>query len=196
MVLIMLSMGVAYSTRSFQVYNEETVHPYATLTFQDGSRVVIELYPEYAPNTVNNFIFLAEQSFYNQTYINQLLPDLLIQLGDPIGNGYGYPGYFIESECTFNGYLNKLSHTKGTVSMARGTSFNTEGSQFFIVLEDHPDLNGQYAAFGKVIEGLDFLIQLSNQDLASAKSEYILTSLTVDTLGFTFEEPTIFTAKE
>lgn len=135
--------------------------PRAVITLNNGTTFKIELYPEEAPNTVTNFIELSKSDFYHKTFLNRKIPGYLIQMGDPIGNGHGFPGYVIKSECRYNGVDNKLKHTKGTVSMARSSQFNTEGSQFFILLTDDASLNGQYSAFGRVIEGLDDLETIS-----------------------------------
>lgn len=143
----------------------EEAHPIAKIHFSNGESIKMELYPEQAPNTVRNFIYLAEKDFYNGTFVNRVIPGYFIQTGDPIGNGYGYPGYFIESECKYNGVRNRLTHTKGTVSMARSSEFNTEGCQFFILLEDDKSLNGQYAAFGRVVEGIESLENMGTIEL-------------------------------
>lgn len=135
----------------------QEARPIAIVDFSSGESIKIELYPEEAPNTVRNFVYLVENDFYNGTFINRIVPGYFIQSGDPIGDGYGYPGYFIKSECKYNGIRNRLAHTKGTVSMARSSDFDTEGSQFFVLLEDDKSLNGQYASFGRVIEGIESL---------------------------------------
>lgn len=168
-------------------------HPTAQVTLSNGEDFKIELYPEEAPNTVNNFIYLATRKFYNNTVINRILPDYLVQVGDTLGNGYGFPGYFIKSECRYNGVDNKLKHTKGTVSMARGDKFNTEGSQFFILLTDDRGLNGQYSAFGKVIEGMESIEQLNNLAKMDGTGENLIsiTNITIDTFGETYEKPQV-----
>ncbi|MGL6173579.1 MAG: peptidylprolyl isomerase [Cellulosilyticaceae bacterium] len=172
-MIIFVSMGCLIVVTLWLV-GEKTVltqqiiggtRPVATVYFNTGQQIKIELYPEEAPNTVENFIYLAQQGFYEKTYVNRIIPGYLIQAGDPIGNGYGYPGYFIASECRYNGTKNRLSHTKGTVSMARAQDFNTEGSQFFVLLEDDRSLNGQYSAFGRVIEGLEILESMTTLEL-------------------------------
>lgn len=162
----------------------EGTRPIATVYFNTGQQIRIELYPEEAPNTVENFIYLAQQGFYEETYVNRIIPGYLIQAGDPIGNGYGYPGYFIASECKYNGIKNRLSHIKGTVSMARAQDFNTEGSQFFVLLEDDRSLNGQYSAFGRVVEGLEILESMTTLELDEnykPREELLIEKIEVET---------------
>lgn len=162
----------------------EEAHPIATIHFSNGESIKMELYPEQAPNTVRNFIYLAEKDFYNGTFINRVIPGYFIQLGDPIGNGYGYPGYFIKSECKYNGVRNRLTHTKGTVSMARSSAFDTEGCQFFILLEDDKSLDGQYASFGRVIEGIE---SLENMGTIELDENYLpRESITIDSIELEF----------
>lgn len=174
-------------------------NPIATVMLSTGEVFKIELYPDEAPNTVANFISLAESGFYNQTYMNRILPGYLVQIGDPIGNGYGFPGYFIKSECKYNGYTNRLRHTKGTVSMARGHEFDTEGSQFFMLLKDAAELNGQYAAFGRIIEGMDVVEALGNMGV---KGDYTpvnpiwIESVTIETYGEHYHEPAVLSIQE
>ena len=139
----------------------KAMQPTATVTFSNGDKVKIELYPEEAPNTVSNFIYLAEEGFYEGTFVNRVIPGYLVQAGDPIGNGYGFPGYYISTECKYNGVRNKLSHQRGTVSMARSKDYNTEGSQFFVVLDDDRTLNGQYSDCGRVVEGVEVIEQMT-----------------------------------
>lgn len=142
--------------------NIET-HPIATIHLSDDTTFTVELFPEEAPNTVNNFIYLALSDYYIGTKVSRIIPDYLIQVGDPIGNGKGFPGYYIKSECKYNGVNNRLKHKRGTLSMARGRNFNTEGSQFFVLLEDDWQLDGKYAAFGRIIEGLEQLDTLQEK---------------------------------
>ncbi|MGL4344284.1 MAG: peptidylprolyl isomerase [Cellulosilyticaceae bacterium] len=184
---------------SSSVEASSPMNPIATVYLSNGGSFRIELYPDYAPNTVANFISLADKGFYNQTYINRVMPNYLIQAGDPIGNGYGFPGYFIKSECRYNGYANKLKHVEGTVSMARGRDFDTEGSQFFVLLKDSSDLNGQYAAFGRVVQGLDVVQKVGNMGI---KGDHTLVkpiwieSIDIDTQGKTYSEPSVISVEE
>ena len=128
-------------------------HPIITIETNEGV-IKAELYPEIAPNTVNNFVSLAGKGFYNGTIFHRVIPGFMIQGGDPQGTGMGGPGYSIKGEFSGNGFPNNLKHTRGVLSMARAMNPNSAGSQFFIMVEDAPHLDGQYAAFGKVISGI------------------------------------------
>lgn len=121
-----------------------------------------ELYPEIAPKTVENFISLIEKDFYNDTTFHRVIPGFMIQGGDPLGNGTGGPGYSIEGEFTNNGFKNDLKHTRGVLSMARAQDPNSAGSQFFIMVANSPHLDGEYAGFGQVIEGLEVVDKIVN----------------------------------
>ncbi len=129
--------------------------PVVTITMEDGEEIQIELYPDIAPNTVNNFISLVENGFYDGLIFHRVIPGFMIQGGDPDGIGTGGPGYSIKGEFATNGVENDLNHDRGVVSMARSQHPDSAGSQFFIMVADSPGLNGEYAAFGKVIEGMD-----------------------------------------
>ena len=138
-----------------------------------------ELYPEVAPKTVENFIALIEKEFYNDTTFHRVIPGFMIQGGDPLGNGTGGPGYSIPGEFTSNGFENNLKHSRGVLSMARAQDPNSAGSQFFIMVADSPHLDGEYAGFGQVIEGLEVVDKIVNvprnfRDLPK-KSQSILT---------------------
>ncbi len=193
-------MGVGiYCKQSVAVSATGETTPIATVTLSTGDTFKIALYPEAAPNTVNNFLYLAEIGFYDHTKVSRIVPSYLVQLGDPIGNGKGFPGYFIKSECRYNGVSNYLGHTEGTVSMARSDQFNTEGSQFFVTLKDATHLNGQYSAFGKVIEGLDVLQALSDEPTYANErpvQPLAIERVTVDTLGKTYDEPEVLSVQE
>ncbi|HJB38004.1 MAG TPA: peptidylprolyl isomerase, partial [Candidatus Acutalibacter ornithocaccae] len=129
-------------------------NPIVTIQTTQGT-LKVELYPEVAPNTVNNFIYLVKRGFYDGTIFHRVIPGFMIQGGDPEGTGMGGPGYGIQGEFAMNGFQNGLRHTTGVISMARSQRPNSAGSQFFIMVDDAPHLDGQYAAFGKVIEGID-----------------------------------------
>lgn len=166
--------------------------PIATITVDGYGVMEAELYPEIAPNTVNNFISLANKGFYNNLKFHRVIKGFMIQGGDPKGNGTGGPGYSIEGEFTSNGFANSLKHTTGVLSMARAQDPNSAGSQFFIMSGDAPHLDGEYAAFGKVISGLDVIDKIQNVETASAdapKKDVIITSITVDTKGVEYKEP-------
>lgn len=166
--------------------------PVATITVDGYGIIEAELYPEIAPNTVNNFIYLANKGFYNNLKFHRVIKDFMIQGGDPKGNGTGGPGYSIEGEFTSNGFANSLKHTKGVLSMARAQDPDSAGSQFFIMSGDAPNLDGEYAAFGKVISGLDVVDKIQNVETNSAdapKKDVVITSITVDTKGVEYKEP-------
>lgn len=130
-------------------------NPIVTIEMENGDIIKAELYPEIAPNTVNNFISLVKNKFYDGIIFHRVIRGFMIQGGDPQGIGIGGPGYSIKGEFKMNGVANDLKHTRGVLSMARSMSPNSAGSQFFIMHEDAPHLDGQYAAFGKVIEGIE-----------------------------------------
>lgn len=166
--------------------------PIATITVEGYGVMNVELYPEIAPNTVNNFISLANKGFYNNLKFHRIIKDFMIQGGDPKGNGTGGPGYSIEGEFTSNGFANSLKHTKGVISMARSQSPNSAGSQFFIMSGDAKNLDGEYAAFGKVTTGLDVLDKIRSVETISndaPKKDVVITSITVDTKGVEYKEP-------
>lgn len=166
--------------------------PVATITVDGYGVMDVELYPEIAPNTVNNFISLANKGFYNNLKFHRIIKDFMIQGGDPKGNGTGGPGYSIEGEFTSNGFANSLKHTKGVISMARSQDPNSAGSQFFIMSGDASNLDGEYAAFGKVISGLDVLDKIRSVETSSndaPKKDVVITSITVDTKGVEYKEP-------
>ena len=129
-------------------------NPIVTIQTNQGT-IQVELYPDVAPNTVNNFISLVQKGFYNGTIFHRVIPGFMIQGGDPEGTGMGGPGYSIKGEFAANGFANNLKHTAGVISMARAQNPDSAGSQFFIMVEDAPHLDGQYAAFGKVTQGLE-----------------------------------------
>lgn len=137
-------------------------NPIVTITMQNGKQIKAELYPSIAPNTVNNFISLVKNGFYDGVIFHRVIPGFMIQGGDPTGTGSGGPGYVIKGEFTKNGFKNNLKHERGVLSMARTMMPNSAGSQFFIMHEDSPHLDGQYASFGKVIEGIEVVDEIAN----------------------------------
>ncbi|MDR3593201.1 peptidylprolyl isomerase [Clostridium sp.] len=172
--------------------SEDKNLPKATITVDGYGVIEAELYPEIAPNTVDNFIYLANKNFYNNLKFHRVIKGFMIQGGDPKGDGTGGPGYSIKGEFTSNGFANSLKHTKGVLSMARTQDPNSAGSQFFIMTGDAPNLDGEYAAFGKVISGLDVLDKIQNVETNSAdapKKDVVITSITVDTKGVQYKEP-------
>ena len=136
-------------------------NPIVTITMENGDVMKAELYPEIAPNTVNNFISLVKKGFYDGLIFHRVIPGFMIQGGDPTGTGMGGPGYSIKGEFKINGVDNKLSHTRGVISMARAQDPNSAGSQFFIMVDDALYLDGQYAAFGKVVAGMDVVDKIA-----------------------------------
>ncbi|MBR2160568.1 MAG: peptidylprolyl isomerase [Clostridia bacterium] len=137
------------------------MNPIITITMEDGGVIKAELYPEIAPNTVNNFIELTQKGYYNGVIFHRCIKGFMIQGGDPTGTGSGGPGYRIAGEFSSNGFKNELKHTRGVLSMARTMIPNSAGSQFFIMHVDYPYLDGQYATFGKVIEGMDVVDRIA-----------------------------------
>ena len=142
-------------------------NPVITIQMKDGGVMKAELYPEIAPITVKNFVDLAAKGFYNGLIFHRVIPGFMIQGGDPQGTGMGGPGYTIKGEFSANGVRNDLKHTRGVLSMARAMDPDSAGSQFFIMHENSPHLDGQYAAFGKVIEGIEVV-----DKIASVKTDY------------------------
>ncbi len=168
-------------------------NPVVTITMENGGVIKAELYPEIAPNTVNNFLSLAKKGFYDGLIFHRVISGFMIQGGDPQGTGMGGPGYAIEGEFRRNGFKdNTLAHTAGVLSMARAQNPNSAGSQFFIMHKDAPYLNGEYAAFGKVIEGMDVV-----NEIAGVETDYSdrpmddqrIKSMTVETFGVDYPEP-------
>lgn len=167
-------------------------NPIVTITMTDGSVMKAELYPEVAPNTVNNFISLVKKGFYNGLVFHRVIRGFMIQGGDPQGTGMGGPGYSIKGEFTYNGFSNDLKHTPGVLSMARAMDPNSAGSQFFIMHETSPHLDGQYAAFGKVTDGLDVVNKIAEvpTDYSDRPLEpQMIQNMTVDTFGVEYPEP-------
>lgn len=166
--------------------------PVATIVVKDFGTIEAELYPHIAPNTVNNFIALANSGFYDGLTFHRIIKDFMIQGGDPEGTGMGGPGYSIYGEFTNNNFKNDLAHTEGVLSMARSQSKDSAGSQFFIVTKDAPHLDGQYASFGKVIKGMDVVHKIENVETdANDKpvKDVIIESIKVDTNGVDYKAP-------
>ncbi len=163
------------------------------VTFETTRGVIkAELYPDIAPNTVNNFISLVQKGFYDGTIFHRVIPGFMIQGGDPEGTGMGGPGYGIKGEFSANGVQNDLKHTTGVLSMARSMRPNSAGSQFFIMVADAPHLDGQYAAFGRVTEGIEVAqaIVSSPRDMADRPhDDQIMEKVTVETFGEEYPEP-------
>jgi len=172
--------------------SEVTEKPIVTITMENDEKIVLELDPATAPNTVANFISLAEQGFYDGLIFHRVIPDFMIQGGDPEGTGGGGPGYSIKGEFNANGFENNMKHERGVISMARTNEPNSAGSQFFIMTKDSPHLDGEYAAFGKVIEGMetvDKIVSVKRDSADKPLEEQKMKSVTVDTKGFDYPEP-------
>ncbi len=167
-------------------------NPIVTIEMENGDIIRAELYPAVAPNTVNNFISLINKGFYDDTIFHRVISGFMIQGGDPQGIGVGGPGYTIKGEFSKNGFKNELKHEAGVLSMARSMMPNSAGSQFFIMHKDSPHLDGSYAAFGKVIEGMDVVDKIANTPTDSSDRPLVeqkMKSVTVDTHGVKFPEP-------
>lgn len=167
-------------------------NPQATITMENGKQIVLELYPDIAPNTVNNFISLVNRGFYDGLIFHRVIRGFMIQGGCPSGNGTGGPGYSIKGEFSKNGFKNDLAHHRGVISMARAMNPDSAGSQFFIMHEDAPHLDGSYAAFGKVIDGIKAVDDIAEEYTDSMDRPYekqTIKSIRVETFGQSYPEP-------
>ncbi|MDE6839380.1 MAG: peptidylprolyl isomerase [Oscillospiraceae bacterium] len=167
-------------------------NPIVTIEMEDGGVMRAELYPEVAPNTVNNFIALVKSGFYDGLVFHRVIPGFMIQGGDPDGAGTGGPGYAIKGEFAQNGVKNELLHTRGVLSMARAMDPNSAGSQFFVMVADAPHLDGAYAAFGKVVEGMeaaDAIVSAKRDWNDRPKKDQRMKRVTVDTQGVDYPAP-------
>lgn len=167
-------------------------NPIVTFKMEDGAVMKAELYPEIAPNTVNNFISLINSGFYNGLIFHRVIPGFMIQGGCPDGNGMGGPGYSIKGEFTKNGFKNNLKHSEGVLSMARSSSPDSAGSQFFLMVEDSPHLDGSYAGFGKITEGLEeakkiALVKKNYDD--RPKEDQVIKEVTVELFDYAYSDP-------
>lgn len=167
-------------------------NPVVTITMGNGDTIKAELYPEIAPNTVNNFISLIKKGFYDGLIFHRVIYGFMIQGGCPDGNGMGGPGYSIKGEFAQNGFVNQLKHEPGVLSMARAMHPNSAGSQFFIMHKAAPHLDGAYAAFGKVTEGMDVVDKIAETDTDYSDrplDKQVMKSVTVETFGVEYPEP-------
>ena len=167
-------------------------NPIVTIEMEDGGTIKAELYPEIAPNTVNNFISLINKGYYDGVIFHRVIPGFMIQGGDPKGMGTGGPGYSIKGEFTRNGFKNDLKHDRGVLSMARTMMPNSAGSQFFIMHKNSPHLDGQYAAFGKVLEGMEVVDTIANTRRGpndKPLTPQVMKKVTVETFGVEYPEP-------
>ena len=167
-------------------------NPIVTIEMEDGGTIKAELYPEIAPNTVNNFISLINKGYYDGVIFHRVIPGFMIQGGDPKGMGTGGPGSSIKGEFTRNGFKNDLKHDRGVLSMARTMMPNSAGSQFFIMHKNSPHLDGQYAAFGKVLEGMEVVDAIANTRRGpndKPLTPQVMKKVTVETFGVEYPEP-------
>lgn len=189
-------LGINYEVKENTAkLNYDTKNPVVALYIERYGSVVIELYPDKAPNTVNNFISLIEKGFYDNNSFHRLVPGFILQGGDPDGKGSGGPGYTIKGEFDSNNFKNDLKHDKKVVSMARSQDNDSAGSQFFIMLEKNKELDGQYAAFGKVIDGWDNIENIvknekvADQSSGKLEKNLVLKKALVDTKEKDYKEP-------
>ena len=167
-------------------------YPIVTMELENGKEIKIELYPHIAKNTVNNFISLVKKGYYDGLTFHRVIPGFMIQGGCPDGTGMGGPGYSIKGEFSSNGFTNNLKHEKGVLSMARSMSPNSAGSQFFLMTSTSPHLDGEYAAFGKVTEGIEEADRIVNVDRDRSdkpREVQIMKTVTVETFGVEYDEP-------
>ncbi|AKA71785.1 peptidylprolyl isomerase [Clostridium scatologenes] len=184
-------------SKKFKVVDEKTLHdaanPIVTITMENGDEIKVELYPKSAPNTVDNFVYLANKGFYNGLTFHRVIPKFMIQGGCPKGDGTGGPDYKIKGEFAENGfYENGLRHTRGVISMARSRENDSAGSQFFIMHGDAASLDGKYAAFGKVTKGMDVVDKIVSVDRDSKdkpKVTQVIKKVTVDTFNKKYSKP-------
>lgn len=167
-------------------------NPIVLIEMENGDNIKVELYPEMAPNSVNNFISLVKKGYYNGLIFHRVIKGFMLQGGCPQGSGMGGPGYSIKGEFSGNGFKNDLKHTEGVLSMARSSSPNSAGSQFFLMHKNSPHLDGQYAAFGKVIEGMDIVNKIADEKTDHYDKPYDeqkIYKMSVDTFGVEYPEP-------
>ncbi|MEQ6377074.1 peptidylprolyl isomerase [Bacillaceae bacterium S4-13-56] len=172
--------------------NDVEENPVVTITMENEEEIVIELYPKIAPNTVANFVSLVESGYYDGVIFHRVIPDFMIQGGDPEGTGMGGPGYSIAGEFTANGFENNLLHERGVLSMARTQDPNSAGSQFFIMVADYPSLDEQYASFGKVLKGMetvDSIVSVDRNEQDKPKEDQRMKKVVVDKKGYDYPEP-------
>ena len=198
--LMLLSLACAKGktntdTNTTETQEDTTVdktHPIATITMKDGGAIVMELYPEVAPESVKNFISLANSGFYDGLIFHRVILGFMIQGGDPLGKGTGGPGYAIKGEFAANGVQNDISHVRGVLSMARSSAYDSAGSQFFIVQTDSTYLDGNYAAFGRVTSGMDVVDAIARTTTDSKDKPYkdqVMETVRVETWGVDYGEP-------
>ena len=193
MVVNGIDFGIEGNEGTISGFDSE--YPLVAIYIEGYGVIVAELYPDVAPNTVNNFISLVKKGFYDGIIFHRVIENFMIQTGDPKGVGTGGPGYSIKGEFTKNGFKNDLKHERGVISMARAKGMDTAGSQFFIMHVNYPSLNGNYAAFGRVISGLDVVDKIATTETNPAndkpKKTIAMTKVIVDTKGVEYPEPEV-----
>ncbi|WP_067727732.1 peptidylprolyl isomerase [Oceanobacillus damuensis] len=199
LIIVLTGCGIAQenepedqsSKTSSKDYPDVEENPIVTITMDNDEQIMIELYPEIAPNTVANFINLIEAGHYDGLIFHRVIPGFMIQGGDPAGNGTGGPGYSIAGEFSANGFENELTHERGVISMARSGHPDSAGSQFFIMVENSPHLDGEYAAFGQVTEGMEAVDAIVGQERDGDKplEDQTMKKVEVDTKGYDYPEP-------
>ncbi len=192
-VTILVALLVVVQTSWVSAEEGEAFNnPLVTIDLGELGNIKVELFPEIAPNTANNFIFLVKQGYYDGVIFHRVIPRFMIQGGDPTGTGSGGPGYSIKGEFSQNGFENDLQHVRGVISMARSDVPDSAGSQFFIMVADSPHLDGAYAAFGQVVEGIevaDKIVSVQRDRMDKPLTDQRIEKVTVETFGIDYPEP-------
>ena len=190
--LTILLIAILVGSKAVYAEDLEKKNPIVTLEISELGDIEIELYPEVAPNTVRNFISLVEEGYYDGIIFHRVIPGFMVQGGDPTGTGTGGPGYAIKGEFLQNGFPNQLKHDRGVISMARTSAPNSAGSQFFIMVEKSPHLDGAYAGFGQVVKGMeivDLIVQAERNSMDKPLDDQKITKATVETFGVEYPKP-------
>jgi len=190
--LTILLIAILVGSKAVYAEDMEKKNPIVTLEISELGDIEIELYPDVAPNTVRNFISLVEEGYYDGIIFHRVIPGFMVQGGDPTGTGTGGPGYAIKGEFLQNGFPNQLKHDRGVISMARTSAPNSAGSQFFIMVEKSPHLDGAYAGFGQVVKGMeivDLIVQAERNSMDKPLDDQKITKATVETFGVEYPEP-------
>lgn len=190
--LTILLIAILVGSKAVYAQDLEKKNPIVTLEISELGDIEIELYPDVAPNTVRNFISLVEEGYYDGIIFHRVIPGFMVQGGDPTGTGTGGPGYAIKGEFLQNGFPNQLKHDRGVISMARTSAPNSAGSQFFIMVEKSPHLDGAYAGFGQVVKGMeivDLIVQAERNSMDKPLDDQKITKATVETFGVEYPEP-------
>ena len=194
-VMVLIAVAALVVIQAGEVYAQEEIgpeNPIVTIDRGELGVIKVELLPEIAPNTVNNFISLVQSGFYDGVIFHRVIPGFMIQGGDPTGTGMGGPGYSIKGEFSQNGFQNNLKHERGVISMARSSAPDSAGSQFFIMVNDSPHLDGAYAAFGRVVAGMDAadkIVSVQRDRMDRPFEDQRIERITVETFGIEYPEP-------